>query len=245
MPWSGPTALTGRHRRSMPISGGSLPRRRAERWRSPMPEAPSAGGPKSTSRPLGRDGRPPVASYVAKYATKEPAMHPGLLGRILSESDLKSRDLPPHLANMVATAWCSGCRTRALGTSVCGGMPTTSATRATSSPSRGDTRPRSVPSERPGRSGTDSGTSRPTSPRTTTTTAGSGTWLGQPGGGPLRRRASPSAGRGQEGGGFRMAHPMRVDPWSEGKPPQAVRQASGPLDTSRCFICRCARGGRW
>jgi excisionase family DNA binding protein len=24
-----------------------------------------------------------------------------------------------------------------------------------------------------------------------------------------------------------MAHPMRVDPWSAGKPPEAVRQASG------------------
>ena len=26
-----------------------------------------------------------------------------------------------------------------------------------------------------------------------------------------------------------MAHPMRVDPWSAGKPPEAVRQASGSL----------------
>jgi hypothetical protein len=45
---------------------------------------------------------------VAKYATKEPAMHPGLLGRILSESDLKRRNLPPHLFNIVATAWALG-----------------------------------------------------------------------------------------------------------------------------------------
>ncbi len=53
-----------------------------------------------------RDGPlTPVASYVAKYATKEPAMHPGLLGRILSERDLQARDLPPHLFNLVATAW--------------------------------------------------------------------------------------------------------------------------------------------
>ena len=57
-------------------------------------------------RVIERDGPlTPVASYVAKYATKEPAMHPGLLGRILSESDLKRRNLPPHLFNMVATAW--------------------------------------------------------------------------------------------------------------------------------------------
>lgn len=36
-------------------------------------------------QPLCRDERSRrVASYVAKYATKEPAMHPGLLGRILS-----------------------------------------------------------------------------------------------------------------------------------------------------------------
>ena len=49
-----------------------------------------------------------VASYVAKYATKEPAMHPGLLARILSEADLKSRNLPPHLFNMVATTWSLG-----------------------------------------------------------------------------------------------------------------------------------------
>jgi len=49
-----------------------------------------------------------VASYVAKYATKEPAMHPGLLGRILSDADLQSRNLPPHLFNMVATTWALG-----------------------------------------------------------------------------------------------------------------------------------------
>jgi hypothetical protein len=51
-----------------------------------------------------------VASYVAKYATKEPAMHPGLLGRILSESDLKGRHLPSHLFNMLATAWVLGAK---------------------------------------------------------------------------------------------------------------------------------------
>lgn len=49
-----------------------------------------------------------IASYVAKYVTKEPAMHAGLLGRILSEADLKGRHLPPHLFNMVATAWFLG-----------------------------------------------------------------------------------------------------------------------------------------
>ena len=49
-----------------------------------------------------------VAPYVAKYATKEPAMHPGLLSRILSDTDLKSRDLPPHLFNMVMSAWSLG-----------------------------------------------------------------------------------------------------------------------------------------
>ena len=60
-------------------------------------------------QPLFRDERSRrVASYVAKYATKEPAMHPGLLGRILSVSDLKSRSLPPHIAAMVATAWSLG-----------------------------------------------------------------------------------------------------------------------------------------
>jgi hypothetical protein len=58
---------------------------------------------------LDRDGPSSrLPSYVAKYATKEPAMHPGLLERIRSESDLKSRDLPPHLFNMVATAWFLG-----------------------------------------------------------------------------------------------------------------------------------------
>jgi hypothetical protein len=49
-----------------------------------------------------------VAPYVPKYATKEPAMHPGLLSRILSDTDLKGRGLPPHLFNMVATAWSLG-----------------------------------------------------------------------------------------------------------------------------------------
>ena len=53
-----------------------------------------------------RSGR--VASYFAKYATKEPAMHPGLLGRNLSVSDLKVGGLPPHIAAMVATAWALG-----------------------------------------------------------------------------------------------------------------------------------------
>jgi hypothetical protein len=60
-------------------------------------------------QPLCRDERSArVASYVAKYATKEPAMHPGLLGRILSVSDLKGRGLPPHMAAMAATAWALG-----------------------------------------------------------------------------------------------------------------------------------------
>jgi hypothetical protein len=49
-----------------------------------------------------------VATYVAKYATKEAATHPGLLARILSEADLKARDLPPHLFAMVAAAWSLG-----------------------------------------------------------------------------------------------------------------------------------------
>ncbi len=58
---------------------------------------------------LDRDGPSShVPSYVAKYATKEPAMHPGLLDRIRTESDLTSRDLPPHLFNMVAAAWVLG-----------------------------------------------------------------------------------------------------------------------------------------
>ena len=35
-------------------------------------------------------------------------MHPGLLGRILSDADLQSRNLPPHLFNMVATTWALG-----------------------------------------------------------------------------------------------------------------------------------------
>ncbi len=55
---------------------------------------------------LSREGpSTPVASYVSKYAVKEPAMHPGLVGRILSDSDMKGRGLPPHMFNMVATAW--------------------------------------------------------------------------------------------------------------------------------------------
>ncbi len=49
-----------------------------------------------------------VATYVSKYATKDPAAHPGLLSRILSEADLQARDLPPHLHKMVATAWSLG-----------------------------------------------------------------------------------------------------------------------------------------
>jgi hypothetical protein len=55
---------------------------------------------------IGRGGEATrVGTYVAKYATKEPGMHPGLLGRIMSEADLQRRDLPPHLFNMAAIAW--------------------------------------------------------------------------------------------------------------------------------------------
>jgi hypothetical protein len=46
-----------------------------------------------------------VASYVSKYVVKEPGMHPGLVAKILSASDLEGRDLPPHLFNLAATAW--------------------------------------------------------------------------------------------------------------------------------------------
>ena len=139
---------------------GALPRRAPGRrtrrvGASDRRERPGQGLPRRVRRvevaharggPLGERGRRPgarprrprsarVATYVAKYATKEPAMHPGLLGRILSESDLKRRDLPPHLFNMVATAWSLGAvpELRSLGFAV---TPTTSATRATSSPSQ-------------------------------------------------------------------------------------------------------------
>jgi hypothetical protein len=72
-----------------------------------------------------------VAPYVAKYATKEPSMHPGLLSRILSDTDLESRDLPPHLFNMVMSAWSLGGvpEVRSLGSCV---TPITSATAVTS-----------------------------------------------------------------------------------------------------------------
>jgi hypothetical protein len=42
-----------------------------------------------------------------------------------------------------------------------------------------------------------------------------------------------------------MAHPKRVGLCSEGKPPQAVRQASGKLGSSSCVLCGCARDGGW
>ncbi len=117
--------------------------------------------------------------------------------------------------------------------SVCGATPTISATRATSSPSRGGTRPPSGPSVMPGPSGTDRRDDEAERVREDHQTAeGSRTWLGQQRRGPLRRRPGPTAGRGQEGGGLRMAHPERVSPRSEGKPPQAVRQASGHPDPS-------------
>ena len=40
-----------------------------------------------------------------------------------------------------------------------------------------------------------------------------------------------------------MAHPMRVGPCPEGKPPQAVRQASGTLGTSASVILGGTRDG--
>ena len=106
------------------------------------------------------DRRTHVASYVAKYATKDPAMHPGLLSRILSEADLKSRDLPPHLFNMVATAWSLG-GVPELRPSGSDDMPITSGIQVTSSPSPGDTRPPSAPCATPGSNGTKRGTARP------------------------------------------------------------------------------------
>lgn len=92
-----PTVPTGRRRRSTPnVEVGRT--RGSVHW-----------GTELDVRVIERDGPlTHVASYVAKYATKEPAMHPGLLERSRSESDLKSRDLPPHLFNMVATAWFLG-----------------------------------------------------------------------------------------------------------------------------------------
>ena len=107
-PWSGRTDLTGRRLRSTDtLVTACLPA--CVRWRSPMPEVVPVGGVRSTSLCSRRDERSTrVATYVAKYATKEPAMHPGLLGRILSDADLKRRGLPPHLYNMVATAWSLG-----------------------------------------------------------------------------------------------------------------------------------------
>jgi hypothetical protein len=56
----------------------------------------------------GDDRAQRVATYVAKYATKSATQHPSLEHRILSESDLARRALPPHLHRMAATAWTLG-----------------------------------------------------------------------------------------------------------------------------------------
>ena len=49
-----------------------------------------------------------ISSYVAKYATKSSTDHPGLERQIVSEADLASRPVEPHLRRMVATAWSLG-----------------------------------------------------------------------------------------------------------------------------------------
>jgi hypothetical protein len=82
-------------------------------------------------------------------------MHPGLLSRILSEADLKARDLPLHLFAMAATA-------RSLG-----GVPELRllglrrhAHHFGYSGRPGGTRPHSAPCVTPESSGTRSGTAR-------------------------------------------------------------------------------------
>ncbi len=75
--------------------------------------AQRGGVPRPGHGPLGERGRrpgprhrspgDPVAPYVAKYATKEPAMHPGLLSRILSESDLEE----PWTSRRTSSTWCA------------------------------------------------------------------------------------------------------------------------------------------
>jgi len=40
-----------------------------------------------------------------------------------------------------------------------------------------------------------------------------------------------------------MAYPIGISPWSDGKPPQAVRQASHEFDVSRRAIRVVARDG--
>jgi hypothetical protein len=57
---------------------------------------------------LGDDRARRVASYVAKYATKSSAEHPGLEHRVVSLDDLNRRSLPPHLHAMATTAWLIG-----------------------------------------------------------------------------------------------------------------------------------------
>ncbi len=118
-------------------------------------------------RLLSREGPlTPVASYVAKYATKKPAMHPELLGRILSDSDLKRRGLPPHLFAMVATAWKLGSDPRfsSLGLRRHAHHLGYSGHFLTKSPAA--TRPRSAPYVRPGPHGANGVTPRSwTTPR--------------------------------------------------------------------------------
>ena len=116
MPGPGALPRRGPSRRSWRLCASD---RRSDFGQCVCRRGTSGGGlPRPGSGPLGSEidvqlldrdvGSARVATYVAKYATKEPAMHPGLLGRILSEADLKSRGLPPHLYNMVMTAWSLG-----------------------------------------------------------------------------------------------------------------------------------------
>ena len=165
-----------------------------------------------------------VAPYVAKYATKEPAMHPGLLSRIVSATDLESRDLPPHLFNMVMSAWSLGnvpelhslgLRRHAHHLGYSGHFLTKSRGYSTTFGALRDARVQ----------WNQARNAKGSDPETTTRRLKCGrSWLGQRGRRALRRRPGPPTGRRQEGGRFRVVHPMRVSPLSEGKPPEAVRQ---------------------
>ena len=119
-------------------------------------------------------------------------MHPGLLARILSEADLKRRDLPPHLLNMVATAWSLGAfpssvpraPTTCPSPRLFGHFLTKSRGYSTTFGALRDARAHGTEKER----------SKARAREDDQATEGSRPWMGQRGRSTLRRRPSPPAG---------------------------------------------------
>ena len=222
MPSSGPTDVTGRHPRSMPISWRRPVSGPRGPWRSPTPWCRPMGN--RSRRPGARPRRavepcPELRGQVrdqgAGHASGTPRSHPLRIG-----PEAPRPPAPPlqHGGRRLVPGW----NPRAARPRVSGATPTISAIRVTSSPSPGATRPPSAPCATPGPMWHQQKNAGDGEAETTTTSpASSRTWMGEraespsspprkPVSGPRTRRrrtshgtpdASRSSSRGQAAAG--------------------------------------------